>query len=372
MGGILQISHDYLGPFVSVCRQYTQAFSHCEVTTIYLRGEYSATVEEETGGGTVLFFEQKEGSLRGFKAKTLIRLYKVFKENQFDLVIAHRYKPLYLAGMMSYFFGNVNILGVFHEHGVLKRLHRKLFLSFWRKRIIILAVSDSVRKDLQRDCNSLVYGERLFVLNNAMDIKRYQSKILTREAARRELNLSQSDYIVGTLGRLIRKKKFDVLIKCFDGTKSDTRLVLIGDGPFRPELERLSEKSGLMNRVTFSGYRESGFKFLTAFDVFVLPSGIEEAFGYVLLEAMMARVPIIMADSEGPKEVAGDSAFLFNSGNTSELGEKIKEVQQLGSERLTELTDRGFRRLSEKFSLEKFSHDLLSLPIIAQSLENKK
>lgn len=372
MGGILQISHDYLGPFVSVCRQYTQTFAHCDVTTIYLRGEYSATVEEETGGNTVLFFNQKEGSLRGFKAKTLIRLYKVFKENQFDLVIAHRYKPLYLAGMMSYFFRDVNILGVFHEHGVLKRLHRKLFLSFWRKRIIILAVSDSVRKNLEQDCNSLVAGERLFVLNNAMDVERYQPKILSREAARRELNLSQSDFIVGTLGRLIRKKKFDVLIKGFEGIENNARLVLIGDGPFRPELERLCEKCRLMDRVTFTGYQESGFKYLAAFDVFVLPSGIEEAFGYVLLEAMMARVPIVMADSDGPKEVAGDAAFLFNSGNSSDLGEKIKEVQQLGSERLTELTDRGFRRVSEKFSLEKFSHNLLSLPFVEQSLENTK
>lgn len=368
---VLQISHDYLGPFVSVCRQYNRALADCEITTLYLRGKPLPYVIEETAGGQVIFLEKKKGSLRGIKIAALIQLYRILKQQKIDFIIAHRYKPLYLAGIMSYFFSDLLVIGVIHEHGVLRRLHRKLFLGFWRRNIKIIAVSDSVAKDLANDCQSLKQADRLSVLHNAMDIEHYKSKILSKTQARKELGLPASGIIIGTLGRLVRKKNQQFLIKAMSGLDKNIILVIVGEGPLKDELASLSKKEGVSNRVIFSGYKEAAYQYLGAFDLFILTSGSEEAFGYVLLEAMIARVPMLISDSKGPLEVTGDSALVYKQEDLQSLQEKIEFFAKLDPGQVQQMADAGFSRLNRHFSLQTFSSELLSIPYIERKLEQQ-
>jgi glycosyltransferase involved in cell wall biosynthesis len=78
---------------------------------------------------------------------------------------------------------------------------------------------------------------------------------------------------------------------------------IIGDGPARPELERLVGELGLADRVTFSGHKSWIGDYLQVLDIFTLPSGPEESFGNALVEAMAVGIPcVIFADGGGLAE----------------------------------------------------------------------
>jgi rhamnosyl/mannosyltransferase len=107
------------------------------------------------------------------------------------------------------------------------------------------------------------------------------------------------------VGRLVGYKGLDVLLDAMAGT--DLRMVLVGDGPERGDLERRAGALGLGDRVTFLGALGDDVlsSYYQAADYFVLPSTTSaEMFGIVLLEAMACGRPIITTDlPTGVREV---------------------------------------------------------------------
>ncbi|MBM4144364.1 MAG: glycosyltransferase [Lentisphaerae bacterium] len=113
-------------------------------------------------------------------------------------------------------------------------------------------------------------------------------------------------------GRLRPVKGFGHLIRAFGRVRErrpDARLVIVGDGPCRPELERLAGALGLSGAVAFAGFRKSPPAWIARADVLALTS-LSEGFPNVLLEAMALKTPVVAADCiAGPREIlapAGD------------------------------------------------------------------
>ena len=246
---VLQLCHDYQGPFQSICWQYNQAFEKHDVTTVYLKGPRSQEVIRRTGGNRVLFFEQPH--LRGMKIRSILALACFFRKNRFNVVIAHRYKPIFLAGLMSYFFDIRLILGVAHEHDVFSRVARSRFVTFWRTNIFIVAVSDSVFRNIAQHCPSLVADKRLATLGHSLP----EVELMDHETARQNLNLPEG-FLFGCVGRLVAKKNHQLLIKAFAraGLGKDCFLVFFGTGPQAKELSDLTASSGMDNQVLFKGF----------------------------------------------------------------------------------------------------------------------
>lgn len=360
---ILQISHDYNGPFVSVCRQYVDAFSDDCVTTVFLRGGHDADVIKGVGGENVLFLEQPGEDLRGFKLSQILRLYRLLKPQQFDLVIAHRYKAIYLAGIMSYFLPLPVLLGIAHEYHVFRRITRKLFVTFWRRHFLIAGVSDAVTTNIGEYCPSLSSEDRLFTLPNALP-RKYEDKVLARQDARKILGLDEDALVIGTIGRLVDKKSLHILIEAFAELEfAEAILVIVGDGPLKLSLQQLAKTAGVEQRIVFAGHVPEAGRLARAFDLFVLSSGVEEAFGIVLLEAMMARVPILSSDAPGPKQVLGTSGRLFSVGDVSDLTSKIEELLNLTPAECSILGEAGYRRVQSEYSHDLFCARLARLPL---------
>ncbi|MGK0459894.1 MAG: glycosyltransferase involved in cell wall biosynthesis [Candidatus Azotimanducaceae bacterium] len=363
---ILQISHDYGGPFVTVCRQYVDAFPDDKVTTIFLRGGASPAIVSGVGGEQVQFIESLGEDLRGFKVAQIVRLYRLVKEQSFDLVIAHRYKAIYLAGIVSYFLPLPRLLGIAHEHNVFRRVTRKLFVTFWRRQYLIAGVSDSVTQNIASYCPGLVAEQRLFTLPNALP-QDFESQQLTKQQAREALGLSPDSLVIGTIGRLVEKKSLHTLIEAFAtaALSGEVTLVLMGEGPLRSNLEQLAVSLGIEERVRFLGHVPNGGHYVAAFDVFVLPSGIEEAFGIVLLEAMMAKVPVISSDAPGPKQVVGKTDWLFAAEDAAGLAKKMQAFFELHLEARIELGQSGYARVQAEYTHEQFCRRLSQLALFS-------
>jgi glycosyltransferase involved in cell wall biosynthesis len=126
-----------------------------------------------------------------------------------------------------------------------------------------------------------------------------------QKTVRAELNIPADAFVVGHVGRFQKQKNHAFLVNVAKETARrhpNVRLLLIGDGPLRPAVERQVAESGLADRVIFAGLRPDVARLmLGAMDAFVLPS-LHEGLGLVLVEAQAAGLPCILTDSL-PEEV---------------------------------------------------------------------
>jgi L-malate glycosyltransferase len=130
---------------------------------------------------------------------------------------------------------------------------------------------------------------------------------------------------------------------------SNVEFVLVGDGPLRPELERLASELGLQSRVRFLGDRRDIPAVLAGIDVSVVPSATE-SLSNVMLESMAAGVPVVATAVGGNNELGGDGRALLVSPNDEEaLAAGLARV--LEDEKLRQ----EMSNLARQFAQEKFS-----------------
>jgi len=125
---------------------------------------------------------------------------------------------------------------------------------------------------------------------------------------RRELGLDDQTHVLLCVGRLSIEKGHADLVRAFPKIRElagdlPLRLVLVGEGPERPRLEKLCRSLSLANVVTLAGQRDDIKPYYSIADVFVLPSR-SEGCPNVLLEAMAASVPVVATAVGGVPEVA--------------------------------------------------------------------
>lgn len=120
-------------------------------------------------------------------------------------------------------------------------------------------------------------------------------------------------------------KRVSDVIRVFEkiNQKIPSKLLLIGDGPERPNLEIMCREIGLCSEIRFLGKQDAVEELLAISDLFILPSG-NESFGLAALEAMACEVPVISSDIGGLKEVNidGVTGFTCGVGNVAEMANK--------------------------------------------------
>jgi glycosyltransferase involved in cell wall biosynthesis len=206
----------------------------------------------------------------------------------------------------------------------------------------VVAVTDDLRGRVQaltgRHAEVIPHGYRL-----------HDAHRLSRQEARAQLGLPAGPRVILSVGRLIRIKGPEHLIRAMPrvvAADPSTRLVLVGEGEQRAALEALVRDLGLGARVTFAGQRthEDVIRFMKASDLFVLPSLIE-SFGIVLVEAMSCGLPIVASKVMGvPSVIAhGVNGHLVAPGDERGLADGI--VSLLGdSDRCAAMTRANVER----------------------------
>lgn len=125
-----------------------------------------------------------------------------------------------------------------------------------------------------------------------------------RSEVREELGIPNDAYVLGHVGSFREVKNHHFLVDVFAetaGRAPDTWLLLVGDGPLRPDVHQQVEALGLQDRVVFAGLRPDVPRLMLAgMDLFVLPS-LYEGFGIVLIEAQAAGLPCVCSDVIPPE-----------------------------------------------------------------------
>lgn len=347
--------------FLEGCNQYAQLFDRnlYHITVAYLIGAENALIREKTEADQVIFFDMPRRAIRGLKIPAIKTLLALCRSQHFDMVFCHRYKPSYIMLWVAQFCRIRALFFIMHAMGTMRSIPRRLLIAaLLKKSMTFIGVSNAVQTDLK---NSLwrVPAERIVTYYNIMDYELFEPQMLTREQARQHLNITESDFIFGTIGRLAKEKDQKTLIAAFALIKSrcpTAKLAFIGDGKLEHELRKQTQALHLENEVIFAGFIPNGFRYMKAFDVFILNS-VKEAFGRVLLEAMLAFTPIIAARSDGIPEVVGDAGLLIEPKNPEQLADAMLQLYQLPKTELAALGEKGYERMARFFSLQRF-HEL--------------
>ncbi|MBW4692794.1 MAG: glycosyltransferase [Lyngbya sp. HA4199-MV5] len=136
--------------------------------------------------------------------------------------------------------------------------------------------------------------------------------------------------VVLGVGKLEEQKDFPTLIRAFSKVRQFTpaRLVILGWGPERQNLEVLIKQMGLEADVALLGHVDNPYAYMKRSSVFVLSSAWE-GFGNVLVEAMALKIPIVSTDCKsGPAEILanGKYGYLVPVGNNEAMGDAILKV----------------------------------------------
>ena len=162
--------------------------------------------------------------------------------------------------------------------------------------------------------------------------------------------------VIGTVGRLAAQKAIHVLIDATPkllASDPSTRVLIVGEGPLRGELEERARHLEVAHAVSFVGHLADVRPAYKAMDVFVLPSR-DEGFGIVFLEAMMMQVPVVGTRVIGSVDAVEDgvTGLLAPPGNPAVLADCIMRL--LNDEVLARrLRATAVARVRERFSREQ-------------------
>jgi glycosyltransferase involved in cell wall biosynthesis len=155
-------------------------------------------------------------------------------------------------------------------------------------------------------------------------------RTLSREEIRRKLNVPLDAFVVGTVATIRPVKGIDILLRAIMECYGIPNVYAVMVGNLEdPEVERLRKDERIRERVRWLGYVENGSSFMSAMDLFVMPSR-KEGLCRALLEAMWQGVCPVVSDAGGMKEIVRDriDGVVFPSEDHHVLASVIQDLQQ--------------------------------------------
>lgn len=218
----------------------------------------------------------------------------------------------------------------------------------------IICITDYVRQ------NMLYYGiagDKLEAIYPGVEIREKKNNSVFRS----RLGFKEDDFIVGTTGIWRPPKMFEDFIDAavISGKEfPDIKFVLGGkayeaDSEYGKFLKKRADDREFSGRFVFSGYVEDINDFMDSLDIFILPS-LSEAFGIVLVEAMLRRIPVIAVSSGGVPEIVENekTGLLVSQGRPEEIAAAVKRLYDDGNLRAA-LSEAGYEKAKNSFSAEK-------------------
>ncbi len=149
-------------------------------------------------------------------------------------------------------------------------------------------------------------SNQLITIKNGIDVTGFRNAAIGNPLSRVDIGLQDSDFVIGSVGRLESIKSYDLLLRAFALVKTkEMKLCLVGDGSERRKLEALADSLQIRDAVIFVGQRTDVYRFYPLFDCFALSSQTE-GLSLALLEALAFGLPVITTSQNKQYEVLVD------------------------------------------------------------------
>jgi len=276
------------------------------------------------------------------------KLIKIFKENKYDIVHSHinalSVFPLRVAKKAGI---KVRIA---HSHSTTNPKEKKKNLL----KLVLRKFSKLYSTDYMA-CTEFagrwLFGDKTFencevyVLNNAINIDKYQFDLEKRNSKRKELGLDDKTFVLGHIGRFVAQKNHSKLVDIFyefQKNNKNSKLLLVGQGPLMDSIKNKIKLLNIEDKVMFLGQREDVNELYLAFDCFVFPS-LYEGLGMVVIEAQCSGLPCI-ASSEVPNvtNITNLVTFVSLEDSNEKWCNEIKRIKNDRKNYIKEIKESGY------------------------------
>jgi glycosyltransferase involved in cell wall biosynthesis len=290
----------------------------------------------------------------GFNFKAAVEIADWATANGYTVLHSHGYKFKILMGLLRKKHRRIALVTTIHGYTA-SRIFSKLFiyklldcaLSFRPDRVVV--VNDGLRKTLWSKNN-------VRFIPNGIDA---DDPVFSSTP----VDIPDSQFIV-VVGRLSREKAVERAISAFTSISCkypNLRLLIIGEGPERKELERLAQNSGESDRIIFTGYKDNAVTYIERAEALIISSE-SEGLPLTLLEAMRVRTPVVSTPVGGISRVLGGGEYGYLSSDTTEKSLAEALMQLFNNPGLaSEKADRARNRFLEEYTSEKMNERYLEL-----------
>lgn len=232
------------------------------------------------------------------------KIFKILKKGKYDIVHINGNSTTMSIELLAAKIAGCKIR-IAHSHNTTcthqkaNRVLRPLFEKVCNGRI---ACSEEAGK-------WLFNNKRFTVIENGIVLDNYVFSEEKRLRLRKELDINNNDLVLVNVGRLNKQKNQSYLFKLVSNLK-ETKLLLVGNGPYEQKLKNEVEKLGLENKVIFCGAVKNVNDYLMAADIFLLPS-LYEGMPFSLVEALATGLPVLVSKNLQPStNITGNVNYL--------------------------------------------------------------
>ncbi len=300
--------------------------------------------------------------------RATIRLWRTIRDGQYDVVHTHSSKAGIVGRIAARLAGVPVIVHTTHGWGFNhSQPWHTYWLYVWLERLCVRMSNTLVVVGTPNRDEGLALGigrpEQYRLIRSGIEVDAYRDAAISREQARARLGLPPEAFVIGSVGRLGEQKAPLDLLSAFTTVAArhpQARLVYVGDGPLRGELEAAIAAAGLGGRVLLTGLRRDVPELLRAFDVFALASRWE-GLPRVFPQAMAAGLPIVATRVDGAPDAVtpGENGWLVPVGDMPAMAARLCE---LAADPATarRMGDAGRARVDE-FSAQRMVDELAGL-----------
>jgi glycosyltransferase involved in cell wall biosynthesis len=335
------------------------------------RGEESMAFIADAKGVRVEVIDELHRNISPLRdARAILRLAQLIRRERPTILHTHTAKAGAVGRLAALLAGRARppiIVHTFHGH-VLRGYFNPVATQGFRilERVLasmtttLVAVSPEVQDDLVR--LHVAPASKFTVVRLGIELdKRVGSDETARAATRRLLGVGGDPFVVGWVGRMTAVKRTDVVVRVLSKLVErgvDARLVLVGDGPDRDDLERYAHELGVVRRCLFLGYQEDVARWYNAIDALLLPS-VNEGTPVSVIEALAAQRPAVATRVGGTPDVIRDGidGFLVDPGDGEALAERLAELAHDPQLR-AQMGAAGRERVLQRYAVDRLVEDI--------------
>lgn len=313
-----------------------------QVDVLLLNGEKTSFYRALEKSNTCRIFSLGKSFYNPFYILKIIPYLK-----KYDLVHVHLFPAQYFAVLAKVLSG-CKVKLIFTEHSTGNRRlnnprYQKIEKWIYKYYNSVIAITDEVKEVLIEKIE--IPNEKILTIENGINISKIQ---LAKASNRRNFGYTTEDIILIMVAGMRLEKDHDTVLKSLLRLPDKYKLILVGDGVRRKQLENLVFTFELENRVLFLGVRNDVYSLIKMADVAILSSHWE-GFGLAAVESMACGVATIASNVPGLANVVDGGGLLFERGNEEDLRDKILSLE---NKQLYEEISRSGEVKSSKYDIK--------------------
>ncbi|MDR4499292.1 MAG: glycosyltransferase [Candidatus Scalindua sp.] len=309
-----------------------------------------------------LGFDAYQINMRGrFDPRVIYKLLRLIKEKKIDIIHTHGYKSDIL-GLAAARLAGIKAIATPHGFENSKDMKLQLFIRFGcmalKRFDRVVPLSEELRTDMAR---IKIKPAKIKLIDNGVDLGEIE---IERKIWSSQFLRNESEKKIVYIGQVASRKNVIDLIKTFDllyKEHQDVRLIIIGDGPKRAELEIYARSLASSSKIEFLGYRDDRLTLLKGIDLFCMTSSLE-GIPRCMMEAMAMGIPVTAFNIPGIDKliIHEQTGLMADFGDTEGLKECWKRLLY-DSEFAGELAQNARNHVINNYSAKRMSDQYMKL-----------